>query len=103
MAGKSNDNPVSAFFAQVADAAAEISQGAVADIRQKLVEEPWFDRAVTAEAEPGMAERLGWAQPGGNPPEKAWNELCDRLAQERGQRAEPDPSHEHDLDHGDSR
>jgi len=39
---------------------------AVADIRQKLVEEPWFGRAVTPAngMEPSLSETLGWTLPG---------------------------------------
>ncbi len=39
---------------------------AITDIRQKLVEEPWFGRAVTAPLpEPGgsLAQQFGWDKP----------------------------------------
>lgn len=38
---------------------------AIADIRQKLVEEPWFGRSGTLSngMEPSMSETLGWTMP----------------------------------------
>lgn len=36
---------------------------AVADVREKLVEEPWFGRAVDAPTPtPSLAEALGWTE-----------------------------------------
>ena len=60
-------DPVAAFFAKVAEISADVAErgGGMADIRQKLVEEPWFGRVVTAQREPGMAEKLGWDVPAG--------------------------------------
>lgn len=88
---------VAQFFAKAAEAVSEVSQGAMTDIRQKLVEEPWFGRAVTGEPEPSMSEKLGWTEPGQGTKAKAWDALCDRLAKERGHQPEPDPAHDHDI------
>lgn len=82
MGGKFDDSPVATFNDKVAAALAEVTQGALADIRQKVVEEPWFGKAVAPDAKPHMAVQLGWVQPGGGKadPPKEWNDLCDRLA-----------------------
>jgi len=55
---------------------------AVADIRQKLVEEPWFGRAVTPAngMEPSLSETLGWTLPGN--PERGLDAALDAMRQE---------------------
>jgi hypothetical protein len=98
MAARQGDDRVTRFFAKAAEAVAEVGQGAVADIRHKLVEEPWFGRAVTAEPVISLSEQAGWSVPAGDTPEKRWNELCDRLAKERSQHVEHDKEREHDPD-----
>lgn len=94
------EDPVTAFFARAAEIAAEVGErgGGLADVRQKLVEEPWFGRAVTAEHEPGMAEKLGWETSKETTPGQAWEALCGRLEKERGHQPERAVEHDHDFD-----
>lgn len=94
------EDPVAAFFAKAAEVAAEVGQrgGGLADIRQKLVEEPWFGRATSAQREPSMAESLGWETPGERTPEQAWDALCGQLEKERGHQPERAVEHDHEVD-----
>lgn len=92
------EDPVAAFFAKAAEIAAEVGArgGGMADIRQKLVEEPWFGRTTAAKYEPGMAEQMGWETPGAEVP--AWDALCNRLEKERGTQPEREVEHDRDFD-----
>ena len=92
-----NDDPVARFFAKAAEAMAEVTHGAIPDIRQKLVEEGWFGRQVT-QSEQNLSAQLGWTRPAGEVPERAWDALCKRLEQERGAKPEREPEHDHDLE-----
>jgi hypothetical protein len=98
MAGRNGD-PVEGFFAKVAEALAEVTHGAMTDIRQKLVEEAWFGRPVTqGEPETDMSVKLGWTQPRADTPQQAWDDLRTRIDQERGHQPERDTAHDHDFE-----
>ena len=60
---------------------------AVSDVREKLVEEPWFGRPVTKghEGTRSMAEALGWEEPKARDVQRTHDEEQD---------------HEHDREHG---
>ena len=100
MALRPKNDPVASFLAKVADVAAEVTHGAIPDIRQKLVEEAWFGRSVT-QGEQDMSVRLGWSTASTDQKAAAWDNLCDRLAKERGTSPGREPDHDHEL--GDDR
>lgn len=82
-----NQDPVSAFFAKAAAMASEVGErgGGLADIRQKLVEEPWFGRAVTAD-------------PANDDKKAHWNALHEQLAGERGTVSQQEPERDHERE-----
>lgn len=83
-----NPDPVADFFAE-----------AVTDIRQKLVEEPWFGRRVTGPAQGHdltTAEQLGWTQR--ETPSDYWDKLTKGLEAERNQIRDREPERDKELD-----
>lgn len=99
MAKSPGNDPLANFFAKASEAMAEVTHGAVADIRTKLIDEAWFGRPADTASERSMAEQLGWAKPGESTEVRAWNGLTDQLAKERASRAEQAPDHDHDHGH----
>ena len=99
MAKSPASDPITQFFAKASQALDEVTHGAVADIRTKLIDEAWFGRPADTASERSMAEQLGWAKPGESTEVRAWNELSDELAKERAARAKQDPEHDHDHGH----
>jgi hypothetical protein len=86
MAGKREFDPVAVFFAKAAEA--------VADIRHKLVEEPWFGREVTPDQPASVSDQLGWTKP----EPTAWDRLCTRVLADRGHEDPVEPAHDHEIE-----
>lgn len=82
MSERTGKNPLQEFLARIAKGFADVGHGAMTDMRQKVVEEGWFGRAVT----PEQRDRAGW------------DALCDRFTKERGYQPERAQERDHDLD-----
>ena len=95
MAKSPANDPIAHFFAKASQALNEVTHGAVADIRTKLIDEAWFGRPADTASERSMAEQLGWVKPGESSEVRAWNELSDQIAKERASRADQAPEHDH--------
>ncbi len=114
MAADPNRDPMASFLAKVKDfetntkvvqAVGEVFDGAVNDIRHRLVTEAWFGRHIPeaghqSPADKGsMAEQAGWVLPATTEQKAAaWDALCDKLAKERGHQPQHPQEQDRELD-----